>query len=370
MFKWISPLILMFSLNCYAVPWYTIYRDLEKLNDSQIWQQNIDQLIQQYQSNIGDSSYQSEAGAIAQSLGKIENPRVVEIIWDYYKSASEYKNTALIACFNVARKNTLMQENLMAEFLASSSLELRFRSAIQMLYWETVPEIAVLFLFNSLNESSDEQRDEFLSNLLSILIRRDAPIQHLRLIQDKVFEQLAETKSGDEVRALSEIIAQLERRNGDAYLNLRSLYSRGQISKANFIIILKTISYEVNATVGATFRDLTPASINSFFNVLITAKNDSSAEVRATAVEASLWQIYKKEFPHVIREWIRSEIKSDAFVHGRAISVYKAFHQDAQAHLFQNFPGVFPKPVARTGFRGMINQCAEALTRVRDKLPF
>src|SRR5687767_2162442 len=103
MFKWIfTSLLLMFAINCYALdPWYTIYSDHKRLNDSQLWQDQVEELIRQYQSNIDDSSYQSEAVAIAQGLEKIENPQVVEIIWKYFTSGGKYRNAAQKACFDV-----------------------------------------------------------------------------------------------------------------------------------------------------------------------------------------------------------------------------------------------------------------------------
>ena len=370
MFNWISTsLILMFAVNCYAVtPWYTIYDDPKRLNDSQIWQEHIEELMKQYQSNIGDRSYQSEAHSIARGLEAIENPEVVELLWKYYTSGGPYKNVAQISCFDVALKNSLMQNHLIAEFLNSRELEFRFSYALRMLWWEQVPEIAMTFLFDSLDQLSAGDRLKALSTLMHLMVHRKQPIQHFRLIEARTLARLEVTRPPEEVKELSQILAQLERWTGNSYSQLVSLSAQGRIPIENLAPLVKALSYAVNGIIGATFDELKPASVDAFFKVLTEAKNNSAPEVRAAAVEASLWQLSKPQFPQELKDWI-AESKSDPVVNRSIISFYSNMGRSSQTYLSKAFPGVFPKP--RNGVISLLTQrCADALSIARDWLPF
>ena len=368
MFKWLITLSLFtFAVNCHAVPWYTIYRSAEKLNDSALWQEQVNDLMRQYQLNREDNSYQSEAHDISVGLRKIQNEKVVEIIWNYYLSNAEFKNVALIASFDVALMNTTMQKKILDAFLTSQNSDFKFDFAVRMLDWNEIPVPALSFLFDSLSGLSSQARLRFLSTLHSEMVHRKQPISQFRLIQARTLERLIQTKSSEEAKKLVTILAQLERWTGDSYAKLAALLQQNLIANDCIISIVKELSHEVNGVIGATFENLTPASVDSFFNVLITAKDNPSSQVQAAVIEASLWQVSKEQFPQELRNWIPIAINSDSAIKSATIDFYLKFSKQTKAYFSKELPGAFPNPdVGPLG--NVLNKCTNALLGIRSLL--
>lgn len=348
------------SAIVFATPWYELYRNSEILNDSKLWEKEIVPLMEQFKSNITDTSYQSEVGSISSGLSRIENPEVVDTIWKFYKvnNNAELNDVSIKSILAVAQNNKKMQDYVFQEFSLLKDPKLKHRFSFSICRWDNPPIEAVKYMFEGLADLPLKDRVQSLNRFGNMLARmeKDNPPKHLREYLLGIQNRILLASDQAEVKELSSIVAQFAKWESDSYVNILKMYKDGKLDDKKFVTILNSISHEVNATIGATFRNLPATSIDSVFEIARAAKADSSPLVRSAVAEFVIRQAYGEHLPMDLLAWVNNELVADIEAQKQIQKMYNEFGDQSKKSLHDKFPNLFESP-SRFSFKKLLRTC-------------